>query len=239
MTVCEVRGLRFNTRTLGNGPTVVMLHGLITGSLATWYFTIAPRLSETHTTFLLDLRGHGRSEVAPSGYGAESMALDVAELTAGLDPFSIVAHSYGCVVAARFAAANPSRVRALALVEPPFGFDIADLDVDAVTTPGPDLTARQAARLRNLVTATTILADVAAEPGLTSEEIEALPRDLLVVFGASSPCRVGEQLVATARPDARIEIIEGDHDLHLTASRELGTLVGSFLTDPQRIGATS
>ena len=71
------------------------------------------------------------------------MALDLVELTAGLPPFGLVAHSYGCLVAARFAAARPERVRGLALVEPPFGLALDDVDPDAVESAGRALPRRQ------------------------------------------------------------------------------------------------
>ena len=230
MALEEARGLRFNVRRLGDGPPVVMLHGLLTGSLASWYLTVAPRLAPTWAPWLLDMRGHGRSERPPSGYGATSLADDLAALTADLLPFPIVAHSYGCIVACRFAAAHPERGRGLALVEPPFGLDLtAELGVDDIAAAGRALSRRRVADLRDLVDGTSILADVTAEPPLTDAEVAALPGDLLVVFGDRSPCRVGVDDVRRSRPDATIALLPGDHEVHTQAVAELSDLLASHL----------
>lgn len=231
MALVEARSLRFNVRRLGDGAPVVMLHGLLTGSLASWYLTCAPRLAPRWSPWLLDLRGHGRSERPPSGYGASSLAEDLAALTADLPPFPIVAHSYGCIVASRFAAAHPERVLGLALVEPPFGLDLtADLAVEDIATAGRALSRRRVADLRDLVEGTSILAEVAAEPPLTDDEVAALPGDLLVVFGDRSPCRVGVDAVRRSRPDATISLLPGDHEVHTQAVAELSDLLDTHLS---------
>ncbi len=230
MSLVEARGLRFNVRALGDGPPVVMLHGLLTGSIASWYLTCAPRLARRWAPLLVDLRGHGRSDRPPDGYGATSLAADLAALTDHLPPFPIVAHSYGCIVASRFAAAHPDRVRGLALVEPPFGLELdPDLDVAAITSAGRGLSARRAADLRGLVETTSLLADVAAEPELSDAEITALPAELLVVFGDRSPCRVGVGAVHRSRPDAEVVLLPGDHEVHTQSVGPLAELLDTFL----------
>jgi pimeloyl-ACP methyl ester carboxylesterase len=230
VALVEARGLRFNVRRLGEGAPVVMLHGLLTGSLASWYLTVAPRLAPGWSPWLVDLRGHGRSDRPPSGYGATSLADDLEALTADLPPFPIVAHSYGCIVACRFAAAHPERVRGLALVEPPFGLDLsADLAVDDIAAAGRALSRRRVDDLRDLVERTSILADVAAEPTLTDDEVAALPGDLLVVFGERSPCRIGVDDVRRSRPDATIAVLPGDHEVHTQSVAELADLLDAHL----------
>jgi pimeloyl-ACP methyl ester carboxylesterase len=226
----EARGLRFHVRRLGQGPPVVMLHGLLTGSLASWYLTVAPRLADRWSPWLTDLRGHGRSERPPSGYGATSLATDLDALTEQLPPFPIVAHSYGCIIASRFAAAHPERVTGLVLVEPPFGLDLGqDLTADDVAAAGRGLSRRRVADLRDLLEGTSILSDVAAEPGLSDAEVAALPPDLLVVFGDRSPCRVGVDAVLRSRPDAEVVLLPGDHDVHTQAVGPLSELIASRL----------
>jgi pimeloyl-ACP methyl ester carboxylesterase len=230
VTLVEARGLRFNVRRLGTGAPVVMIHGLLTGSIASWYLTCAPRLARRWAPLLVDLRGHGRSDRPRSGYGAASLAADLAALTEDLPPFPIVAHSYGCIVAARFAAAHPGRVRGLALVEPPFGLDLDPrLDVSTLTAQGRGLSARRAADLQGLVAGTSILADVTAEPELTDDEIAALPADLLVVFGDRSPCRLGVAAVHRSRPDAEVVLLPGDHEVHTQSVGALSELLDGFL----------
>ncbi|RMI29790.1 alpha/beta fold hydrolase, partial [Actinomadura harenae] len=123
MAYVRARGVRFHVvdlgRDTGRSP-VVMLHGLFTGSAASWFFTSAPALARTRRVRLPDWRGHGLTERTPTGYDTATMADDLAALTADLPPFAIAGHSYGATVAVRFARAHPGRVTALALVDPPF-----------------------------------------------------------------------------------------------------------------------
>src|SRR3954470_13216368 len=95
------RDTRFHVMDLAADPAgepVVMLHGLFTGSVASWYLTAAPAVAARRRVRLLDWRGHGLSERTRTGYGASAMADDLDALTADLPPFAIAAHSYGCVV---------------------------------------------------------------------------------------------------------------------------------------------
>src|SRR5512147_3219033 len=98
-----------------------MLHGLIVGSLAGWYFGPAGRLAQRHRVLLHDLRGHGRSDRTASGYDTHTLAGDLEALLdlAGDGPVTLVGHSYGALVALRFALRWPERVARLALVEAP------------------------------------------------------------------------------------------------------------------------
>lgn len=222
MTTIHARGVDFNVRRIGDGPPVVMLHGLLTGSIATWYFTVAPHLADSCAPVMIDLRGHGRSSRPRTGYGATSMAEDLEALTRHLPAFPIVAHSYGCLVAARFALANPYRVLGLTFVEPPFSLTLdPDLDVTELREPAD----RRTAHLRALLEETTLLADLDAEPELTEQDIADLPGDLLVVFGDQSPCRTGEVVVRRNRPDAWVVVLPGGHDVHVRSADALTDVI--------------
>ena len=80
MSFTTANGVRLHTTALGAGPPVVMLHGLLIGSLASWYFTAAPALARTHAVQLYDLRGHGLSDRPVDGYDTATMAADLAAL---------------------------------------------------------------------------------------------------------------------------------------------------------------
>lgn len=122
MPLVNANGIAHNAVELGAGSPVVMLHGLLVGSSASWYFTSAPLLAQKHRLLLYDLRGHGRSAHAPSGYATRALARDLEALLAELGwnaPVALVGHSYGAVVALRYALAHPGRVSKLVLVEAP------------------------------------------------------------------------------------------------------------------------
>jgi pimeloyl-ACP methyl ester carboxylesterase len=233
---------------------VVMLHGLFTGSAASWYRTAVRTIAAHRPVRLVDWRGHGRSERPASGYGARSLALDLSALTADLPPFGIVSHSYGGLAALRFMLAEPERVRRAVLVEPPLDaagpggspeeraratLAAADPTVAgdsplAATDPAlrwliGHLPAGAASKLEDLVTRTSIRADLAAEPHLTDAELAGLPQvPLLVVSGTESPFGPAAARLAGLLPDARGMTLPGGHDLHVTHYQEIAALLVDF-----------
>ena len=62
-----VDGFHLHYQQFGEGPHVVMVHG-ITGNLAIWHLEIVPALLSKYRITTYDLRGHGYSDVPPTGY---------------------------------------------------------------------------------------------------------------------------------------------------------------------------
>lgn len=120
----DVNGLGTNVQRLpaaDGAPVVVFVHGILTDSLASYYFTLAPALAAAgFDVIMYDLRGHGRSERPASGYQLERFVADLAGLLDALNVRSrvhVVGNSFGGTVAFGFAAAHPDRVRSLAMIE--------------------------------------------------------------------------------------------------------------------------
>jgi pimeloyl-ACP methyl ester carboxylesterase len=101
---------------------LVMIHGLA-ANLAFWYLRIAPAFVADFAVTLFDLRGHGHSGRPPTGYTPAAMAEDLHLMAdqLGLERFSILAHSYGGLVALNFIRAYPQRVDRLILVDTHLG----------------------------------------------------------------------------------------------------------------------
>lgn len=97
------------------GSTIVLVHGL--GSRADHWLGVARRLAVRHRVRLVDLPGHGASEMpAPFTLERAARALDGA-LASEQGPVVLVGHSLGGLVATVETLAHPERVRALVLVE--------------------------------------------------------------------------------------------------------------------------
>jgi pimeloyl-ACP methyl ester carboxylesterase len=111
-----LHGHRVSYRTGGNGPALLLLHG-ITNSSETWEH-VAPRLAERFTVIAPDLLGHGNSATPRGDYslGAHaSGARDV--LTAlGIERATVVGHSLGGGIAMQFAYQFPERCERMVLV---------------------------------------------------------------------------------------------------------------------------
>lgn len=220
------------------GEPVVMLHGLFTGSVASWYLTAAPAIAAHRRVRLLDWRGHGLSERTRTGYGATAMAADLDALTADLPPFAIVAHSYGCVVALRYLQAEPGRVRRLALVEPPLNARGLAGGV-AASRPEP-LCAYEAGpkarRIRALVEHTTLLADIDAEPPVTDEDLRALSDvPCMAIGGGHSPFVPSLDRIRRVCPHVRTHVRPGGHDVHVADTRGVTGLLTGFLAPAEAV----
>jgi 3-oxoadipate enol-lactonase len=95
----ELNGVTHHYVSKGEGPPVVMVHGL-GGSLHSWHAVI-DTLALQHHVVALDLRGHGRSGAGSGGYSIQQWAQDVTALIAALElpPVTLVGHSLGTLVA--------------------------------------------------------------------------------------------------------------------------------------------
>lgn len=107
MTV-EINGAQVYYEILGEtGPTVVLLHGW--GCSTELMKPVAEALTQDHRVLIPDFPGHGRSSPPPEPWGVPRYADCVLQLLrqTGFDPCSVVAHSFGCRVAAFLAAEHP------------------------------------------------------------------------------------------------------------------------------------
>ncbi|HET6214492.1 MAG TPA: alpha/beta fold hydrolase [Micromonosporaceae bacterium] len=100
----------------GQGPTVVMLHGLMaSGQMFRW---LAEALQARFRLIVPDLPGHGRSVAVPGPYTVEAMAAHVAAALhlRGVREAHLKGYSHGGTVAQQLARDAAPLVRSLALV---------------------------------------------------------------------------------------------------------------------------
>jgi pimeloyl-ACP methyl ester carboxylesterase len=119
-----VRGLRISTLTIGEGPDVLLLHGL--GATKSSFFDTAAALSRSgHRVHALDLPGFGGStKPALAPYGAPWFAGAVCGVMdrLGIARAHLVGNSMGGRVALEVGLTRPERVGGLALLSPAVAF---------------------------------------------------------------------------------------------------------------------
>jgi pimeloyl-ACP methyl ester carboxylesterase len=245
----HANGLSFHTQALGAaGAPLCMLHGLLIGSMTTWFFGAAPRLARRHRVLIYDLRGHGRSARPPAGYGLEAMADDLGALLdgfapAGGPPVTLVGHSWGALTALRFALRHPARVARLALVEAPLPPSevvelaaLASRGPEALLAALPPLLSEALVRggrrgrgllaqVRSLIAETSLLDDLAAEKEVDASSLR-LP--VLCLYGDRSRCRPGGERLARAIPGAELTILPGGHFLPVEAPQAVAAELERF-----------
>jgi pimeloyl-ACP methyl ester carboxylesterase len=107
----------------GQGDPVVLLHGWP----ETWYawHRVMPALAKNYTVIAPDLRGLGDSSKPLTGYDGKTLAEDIHQLVTqlGFKTIFLVGHDIGSFVAYPYAAAHPTEVKRLVVMDvPPPGF---------------------------------------------------------------------------------------------------------------------
>src|SRR5919112_2455882 len=103
----------------GQGDPVVLLHGWP----ETWYAWrhVMPALAQNYTVIAPDLRGLGDSSKPPTGYDGKTLAEDIHQLVTqlGFNTIFLVGHDIGAFVVYPYAAAHPTEVKRLVVMEVP------------------------------------------------------------------------------------------------------------------------
>ena len=116
----KANGLRLRVTETGQGPSLVLLHGLFMDH-STWN-PVSEQLGQTYRVVAPDLPGFGQSEKPPSSrfpYGIDAFADAVLDLYAGLElgRAVLVGHALGGAIAITLAARHPELISRLVLID--------------------------------------------------------------------------------------------------------------------------
>jgi pimeloyl-ACP methyl ester carboxylesterase len=115
--MASVNGIQLHYVTGGQGDPVVLLHGWP----ETWYEWrhIMPALAKNYTIIAPDLRGLGDSSTPLTGYDGKTVAEDIHQLVTqlGFKTIFLVGHDIGTQVAYSYAAAHPTEVKKLVVMD--------------------------------------------------------------------------------------------------------------------------
>lgn len=112
------KGLELSTYVFGQGPPVVLLHGLAATKLS--YLPLLQALAERYTVIVPDLPGHGESSKPRARYTPPYFAEVIREMLdeLGVQDAAVAGNSMGGRIALEVAAAYPHRVTSLILLDP-------------------------------------------------------------------------------------------------------------------------
>ncbi len=111
----DLKDVRLRFYVGGEGAPLVLVHGL--GGAASNWVGVAPHLAQRFRVLVPDLPGHAGSSPLPAAATLDPYAERVHELAEQEEmlPAALVGHSFGGLVALRFALRRPQDVRALVL----------------------------------------------------------------------------------------------------------------------------
>jgi pimeloyl-ACP methyl ester carboxylesterase len=189
-----------------DAPVVVFIHGLLTDSLASYYFTLGPAFAAAGVDVVMyDLRGHGKSGRPPTGYRLEQFVSDLDSLLDALGitrPVHLVGNSFGGSIAYGLATARPDRVATVIAIEaePPVaawagrmavGLDDARSQlarsavIDWIAAKHGAHTARLSKAAGRLLQVTSMAEDIPVS-GTISDDLVDIRCPVLAIFGADS-----------------------------------------------------
>lgn len=113
---CTIHGYRRAYVSYGEGPPLLLIHGI--GDSSDSWRPVLDQLALHHTVVAPDLLGHGRSEKPRADYSVAAYANGMRDLLSVLeiDRATVIGHSLGGGVAAQFAYQFPERCERLVLV---------------------------------------------------------------------------------------------------------------------------
>jgi pimeloyl-ACP methyl ester carboxylesterase len=113
----SIHGHRIGYRRVGQGPVLLLLHG-IAGSSLTWV-PVMRLLERGYTVLAPDFPGHGTSEKPPGDYSLGNLATVMRDLLNifGIERATVVGQSFGGGVAMQFSYQFPERCERLVLVD--------------------------------------------------------------------------------------------------------------------------
>ncbi|MGW0824606.1 alpha/beta fold hydrolase [Streptomyces sp. NPDC002845] len=257
MAIVDTGDIRLHVQRIGPRDgrpataTAVLLHGLLTDSLASYYFTVAPAFAASGVDVIMyDQRGHGRSGRPESGYTLDHCIDDLEALLDRLDvtgPVHLVGNSYGGTVAFGYAARHPDRAASVSLIESEPAtqtwavklggilgrvlHELAHNEDDAlawITANRSHNTARLAKGAARLARETSIARDIAASRFLTEDQISSVRCPVLGVYGGDSDLAELAPWLEALLPDCRTVVLPGhEHSVLVEAS---GTVGGHILS---------
>jgi pimeloyl-ACP methyl ester carboxylesterase len=226
-----VNGINIHYVQTGRGSDLVLIHG-IASNLGQWQLNILPRLVEDFRVTMYDLRGHGYSDMPPSGYTANHMVGDFAGLMdyLGIERASILGHSYGGKEALRRQGIEVPGEKA---------HDLVYLIGQTLKLRGRNWRGmgvqRALARLSRLSATTSFGKEYRENLGLTLEMIRQIHTPALLIYGDRSPLLASFQALRDNLPHCGTAIIaDGGHFYPLVHPETFVRHIRGFLQD-QRV----
>jgi pimeloyl-ACP methyl ester carboxylesterase len=252
MSTVLANGIEQHVQQMGTGvSTVVCVHGIGTDSLASFYFTLAKPLADAGMRVVMyDLRGHGRSGRPASGYTLDDFVDDLVALLDQLGitgPVHLVGNSFGGTVAFGFALRYPDRAAGIAVLESEPAThawavkmaanlgrartELARTEALAwITVRYGRHTSKLAKAAGKLLQSTTIATDIPASRIPDEDDLRALDRPVLAIYGTESDLAEQAPVLEKLLPRCDTALIaDQDHSILVNTPDAVTGLILSWM----------
>lgn len=249
MPLVETSELTFNCVFTGSpeGTPLVFVHGLTTSIASLYLIANSPELARFRG-ILYDQRGHGKTQITPTGYDLTTLASDLHGLLGVLSAPSGVAllgHSYGAAVALKAALQHPEIVDHLILADPALPplenfkafaegsmkdrFAMRTEENWSLFKQHPILVQKLIRKLDSLKNNTSIVKDVSNEAAFTAAELAAMNTRTLLISAEKSDFTVDAQVIEDHVPNLTISHVSGGHTGLVDKPGEAANAIREFL----------
>jgi pimeloyl-ACP methyl ester carboxylesterase len=250
MAFIKINQLNINCIELNKtaSETIVMIHGMLT-NLSVFYLKIAPKLAEKYHIVLYDMRGHGLSEIASSGYDLSSMSNDLCELLTvlGLKKVHLVGYSYGGMVALYTVMHHPEKIGKIAIIDSPnsirnteiydfesFMQDIEKYSESTQLKPSNRHIEKLHRLNRYLFEKTSIAKDIEKYKDFFDTVAQAhFPNETLLLYAAGSDCQEAGKFLHRNISNSHLLFGEGDHTIPVQNPAWITEKLYDFFTSDQ------
>jgi len=196
-------GVRIHYTVTGDGPPVVLVHGLYSSARMNWDLPgISTELAQRYRVIELDLRGHGESD-KPAGedaYGIQ-MVEDVVRLMdhLGIAKARMAGYSMGGMIVMKMMVMHPDRVQSAVLG-----------GMGWLRQEGALQMVWERMSPRNFGGTPPACVNGIAQLAVTREEVMAIKTPVTIIVGDHDPCRpLYVMPLERVRPDWPVKIVPG------------------------------
>lgn len=231
--------------------TIVMIHGMFT-NISVFYFGIAPELAKHYHVVLYDLKSHGMSECAETGYNLDAMTEDLIALldAQDLQKVHLVGYSYGGLIALKAAMLHPDRLEKITIIEAPkpdegdspeilqkFGDEFIEQYMNNYAKSNNiQIGKRQIEKNKKLYdylfNHTSLKEDLEMDNDLFDKiALSPIKNKTLLLYGQSSDCGNAGEFLKNILPNATLSVGEGDHNIPVQSPTWISTEIINFLNN--------
>jgi pimeloyl-ACP methyl ester carboxylesterase len=232
-------------------PVVVMVHGALNDTFASFYLSLHWPLAQLGmTNIMYDRRGHGRTEYVPCTLTLQQASTDLQSMLDAVGahrPVHLIGNSLGANVAVDFAVHYPNRVASLVMLEgepPTAAWRISMLEgmmrgLDETDPKRRELLGtgkrtrhqRRTQACLRLLDETTMFRDIGASRVVDAPMLATLDLPILGIYGDQSGVGAQQRAEHALRNTPRVElhtVAGAGHLLLFDATREVVERLGMF-----------